>query len=290
MPWKELHITTTADKADAISDQLSNFGANAVTFRDGGDDPIFEPSLNTPRVWAKTIVIGLFDSKVDISLLLDQLRSHAINIIDIPDEDWVRRSLDSFKPMKFGQKLWVCPSWQTPPEPNAINLILDPGLAFGTGSHPTTSLCLEWLDENIQSEQQVIDYGCGSGILGIAALKLGAKKVFAVDNDPQALESANHNSQQNGCYPDVFTTFLPENLPADIKADLVIANILAQPLIELAPKLALLTSLGGKILLSGILYDQVEGINNAYKNWYIMQHPISKGEWVSLVGIRSNNI
>lgn len=288
MSWKELHIITTADKADTISDQLSNFGANAVTFRDGGDDPIFEPSANTPRVWAKTVVIGLFDSMLDITPLLEQLSEHTVNIIDIPDEDWVRRSLDSFKPMKFGQKLWVCPSWQTPPEPNAINLILDPGLAFGTGSHPTTSLCLEWLDENIESKQVVIDYGCGSGILGIAALKLGAERVFAVDNDMQALESANHNSRQNNCQPYVFTTFLPEDMP-DIKADLVIANILAQPLIELAPKLALLTRLGGKILLSGILYDQVESINNIYKSWYIMQHPIFKGEWASLVGIRANN-
>jgi ribosomal protein L11 methyltransferase len=291
MPWKELHITTAADKADAISDQLSDFGANAVTFRDGGDDPIIEPSASTPRIWAKTIVIGLFDSETDISPLLAELNNYDITIIDIPDEDWVRRSLDSFKPMKFGKKLWVCPSWQAPPDPNAINLTLDPGLAFGTGSHPTTSLCLEWLEENIPSEQQVIDYGCGSGILGIAALKLGAKKVFAVDNDPQALESATQNSQQNGFHPTVFTTFLPEDLPTtDIKADLVIANILAAPLIELAPKLASLTILGGKILLSGILYDQVESINNAYKNWYIMQHPISKGEWVSLVGIRANSI
>ncbi len=289
MPWKELHIITTADKADAISDQLSNFGANAITFRDGGDDPIFEPSLNTPRIWAKTIVIGLFDNTLDISPLLEQLSDYVVHMIDIPDEDWVRRSLDSFKPMKFGKKLWVCPSWQTPPDPDAINLILDPGLAFGTGSHPTTSLCLAWLDENIQSEQQVIDYGCGSGILGIAALKLGAKSVFAIDHDIQALESANHNSRQNDFYPPVFTTFLPENMP-DIKADLVIANILAQPLLELAPKLASLTCFGGKILLSGILYDQVEGINNVYKNWYIMQHPISKGEWVNLVGIRANNI
>ncbi len=291
MPWKELHITTIADKADAISDQLSDFGANAVTFRDGGDDPIFEPSASTPRIWAKTIVIGLFDSVLDISPLLEQLGNHDVTIVDIPDEDWVRRSLDSFKPMKFGKKLWVCPSWQVPPDLNAVNLTLDPGLAFGTGSHPTTSLCLEWLEENIQTEQLVIDYGCGSGILGIAALKLGAKKVFAVDNDPQALESAAHNSQQNGYHPAVFTTYLPENLPTHhIKADLVIANILAAPLIELAPKLASLTSLGSKILLSGILYDQVESINNAYKNWYIMKHPISKGEWVSLVGIRANNI
>lgn len=290
MSWKELHIITTADKADEISDQLSLFGANAVTFRDGGDDPIFEPTASTPRVWAKTIVIGLFDSELDLSPLLKQLND-TINIVDVPDEDWVRRSLDSFKPMKFGEKLWVCPSWQTPPEPNAINLILDPGLAFGTGSHPTTSLCLEWLEKNIILGQQIIDYGCGSGILGIAALKLGAKKVFAIDNDPQALEAAIHNSQQNGCHPSVFTTFLPEKTPPDIKkADLVIANILAQPLVELAPKLASLTRIGGKILLSGILINQIESINKAYKNWYIMQHPISKGEWVSLVGIRANNI
>lgn len=289
MPWKELHIITSADKVDEISDQLSDFGANAITFRDAGDDPIFEPSNTTPRIWAKTIVIGLFESTQDISALLKQLNNYDISIIDIPDEDWVRRSLDSFKPMKFGKKLWVCPSWQTLPEPNAIHLSLDPGLAFGTGSHPTTALCLEWLDENLSSEEQVIDYGCGSGILGIAALKLGAKQVFAVDNDEQALKSAAHNSQKNNLYPPVFTTFLPENLPA-LQADLVMANILAQPLIELAKTLAFLTKIGGKILISGVLSGQVDSINNAYKRWYNIQQPVYKGEWVSLVGIRANNI
>ncbi len=290
MPWKELHITTTADKVDAISDLLSTFGANAVTFRDAGDDPIFEPASNTPRVWAKTIVIGLFDQTQDLSFLLKQLNDNAIQIIDIPDEDWVRRSLDSFKPMKFGKKLWICPSWQTIPEPDAAKIILDPGLAFGTGSHATTALCLDWLDENIQAEQCVIDYGCGSGILGLAALKLGAKQVIAVDNDEQALLAAEQNSQQNDYYPPVFTTYLPENLPKDSKADLVIANILAEPLVKLAPKLAAMTRFGGKILLSGVLFDQIESINNAYKNWYIMQKPVLKEGWVSLVGIRANNI
>lgn len=289
MSWTELHITTTADQVDKLSDQLSEFGASAITFHDGGNQPIFEPSKTTPRIWEKTVVVGLFDSQLDLTTLVHQLAIYDVQTVEVADEDWVRRSLDSFIPMKFGKKLWVCPSWQTPPEPEAINLVLDPGLAFGTGSHPTTSLCLEWLDKNIQAEQDVIDYGCGSGILGIAALKLGAKQVFAVDNDELALETAAQNSEQNNLYPPVFTTFLPENLPI-MQADLVIANILAQPLIDLAPKLAALTRPGGNILLSGILSDQVESINIAYKHWYSMQQPVYKGEWVSLVGIRANNI
>lgn len=290
MPWKELHIQTTSEKIDEISEILSNFCANAVTFRDAGDDPIYEPTANTPRIWANTIMIGLFDSEQDISPVLAQLSQYPVKIIDIPDEDWVRRSLDSFNPMKFGEKLWVSPSWQTPPEAEAINIILDPGLAFGTGSHATTALCLEWLEKNMTSDDQiVVDYGCGSGILGIAALKLGAKRVFAIDNDAAALETALDNSRQNHCYEHNFTAHLPENTP-NIKADLVIANILAQPLIELAPKLASLTRTGGKILLSGILFDQIESINNTYKNWYIMHQPISKEEWASVAGIRANNI
>lgn len=288
MPWNEIHITVTANEADALSDLFSEWGASAVTLHDGGDQPIFEPSSSTPRIWGKTVVIGLFDHTTHLTPLLAQLTEHEVTVKEIPDEDWVRRSLDSFIPLKFGKKLWVCPSWHMPPEPNATTIILDPGLAFGTGTHPTTSLCLTWLAENDLKEQQVIDYGCGSGILGIAALKLGAKHVFAVDHDPQALSAATFNSQQNHLHPSAFTTLLPEDMPA-IQADLVIANILAQPLIKLAAKLASLTQIGGKILLSGILSEQVESIQHAYDHWYVMQKPVYEGEWVSLMGIRANN-
>lgn len=287
--WNEIHITAIADEAEHISSLLTEFGASAITFRDGGDHPIFEPTHHTQRIWPKTIIIGLFDETIDINPVLSLLNKYDVKNLEIADEDWVRRSLDSFKPISFGNKLWVCPSWQTPPDPTAINLILDPGLAFGTGSHPTTALCLEWLDKNIVQNQEVIDYGCGSGILGMAALKLGAKRVYAVDNDPQALRSSEDNRQQNNIQPSVFTTHLPEDVP-NVQADLIIANILAQPLIELAPTLAFLTRPGGKILISGVLSDQAEGINNVYKHWYTMQQPVFKGEWVRLVGIRANNI
>jgi ribosomal protein L11 methyltransferase len=289
MLWKEIHITVSADQAEALSDQCMAFGAHAVTFRDGGDQPIFEPSQTTPRIWPLTVVVGLFESSQNLTPLLNQLSMYETTIIEIPDQDWVRRSLDSFHPMKFGNNTWVCPSWKTPPDPSAINIILDPGLAFGTGSHATTSLCLEWLDKNPPIKKTVIDYGCGSGILGIAALKWGAERVIAVDNDPQALESAALNSQQNQINTHDFLLSLPEALPK-VTADLVIANILAQPLIALAPRIALLTKPGGKILLSGILSNQIKSINNAYEHWYSMQQPVYKGEWVSLVGIRANNI
>lgn len=295
MPWIELHITTSAKHANELSDQLTSLGAKAVTFKDGGNQPIYEPSHSTPRVWEETIVTGLFAFEYPLSSVITHLENDQkeglithFQLKEMADEDWVRASLDSFKPMKFGKRLWICPSWQTPPDQQGINIILDPGLAFGTGTHPTTALCLEWLAENIHSEQWVIDYGCGSGILGIAALKLGAVEVAAVDHDPQALETAKENGIQNNLYPPNFTTFFPDELIKK-QADLIIANILAKPLIELAETFAKLTKLNGKIILSGILKGHIEDVIDAYKPWYTMQQPVSKEEWVRLVGIRSNN-
>lgn len=293
MAWTELHITTTAEHIDALSEQLFSWDASAVTLHDGGNQPIFEPSPTTPRVWDKTVLIGLFEETIDTNLIAAQLFKHAavedIAIKKVADEDWVRRCLDSFTPLTFGKRLWVCPSWQQPPSPDSVNVILDPGLAFGTGTHETTSLCLEWLDEHITSQKNVIDYGCGSGILGIAALKLGAKNVIAIDNDPQALVSAAQNAERNDLQPDVFKTFLPESAPK-LQADLVIANILATPLITLSETLAGLTRPGGNIVLSGILNTQVEDICSTYSRWFVMHPPVFKGDWVRLTGIRANNI
>jgi len=295
MNFTEIHIQTTEKSAPAISEELSEFGAVSVTFLDAADNPIFEPSKETTILWKKTIVIGLFDQLMDLSPLLKKLKTQNnfeifdIKLKNLPDEDWVKKSLDSFKPMKFGKHLWICPSWIKPPEPKDINIILDPGQAFGTGSHPTTALCLEWLEKNVNKPIKVTDYGAGSGILGLAALKLGAKHVTAIDIDRKSLEITTQNMLQNNIQPIEFNTFLPDNAPME-ESDLVIANILQGPLIELAPKIKKLTKPLGKIILSGILREQVDSIRAAYKQFFCLQPVVFKEEWGLVEGIRTNNI
>lgn len=293
MAWLEFHIQTTAKYADSIGDKLSSLGAQALTMKDAGDQPIFEPALlKAPPLWPATTLVALFDDQDDrepITKYLDKqcelgcVKSFTIEAL--PDEDWERRCLDSFQPICFGKRLWVCPSWLTPPHPEAVNIILDPGLAFGTGTHPTTALCLEWLDENIQTGETVIDYGCGSGVLAIAAIKLGAKEAEAVDHDIEALKATRENAERNNVSPEQLKTYLPDEFVGD-PADLMVANILAQPLIGLAPQLAALVKPGGKILLSGILKEQAEQVAAAYHPWFLMQPPVFKEEWTRLVGIR----
>jgi ribosomal protein L11 methyltransferase len=295
MPWIELHIKTTADYADSLSDQLSLLGAQAVTFQDAGDQPIYEPVPGELNLWQETIVIGLFDYGLQpkpILLYLEEQQAtgliKAFQLKDIADRDWERVCLEHFKPMQFGQRLWVCPSWQTPPDLHAVNVILDPGLAFGTGTHPTTGLCLEWLDQHIQTEQLVIDYGCGSGILGLAALKLGAKAVIAVDNDPQALQATQKNAARNQAVMSRLKTYLPPELTQlKLSADILIANILAKPLIDLAQYFASLTHEGSDLLLSGILAEQAETVISVYNQWFSFKKPLtSRNGWVRLEGKR----
>jgi len=295
MPWIELHIKTTGNQAENLSEILIEWGALAVSFFDEGDEPIFEPSTKTVIIWSEMKVVGLFEK--DIALFpiyeyLENLRQEGkikqFFKKDIPDQDWIRASFDSFKPTCFGEKLWVTPSWHEPPVKNALNVILDPGLAFGTGTHPTTHLCLTWLDANPPVQKIVIDYGTGSGILGIAALKLGAKKVLAIDQDPLALQCAKENAIKNQLDATIFTTYPPEATPK-IFADLLIANILTQSLIDLAPVFASLTRLGGKIVLSGILAQDAQNIYKIYRKWYSVQAPVFKEDWVLLEGIRANN-
>ncbi len=290
MPWLELDITAFSDQVSFLSDQLMLLGAQAVTLKDAGDQPIYEPSETNPRIWQETILVGLFDHQQVMSPILAHLKSQQtagllthFELKEVADEDWVRRSLDSFNPICFGKRLWICPSWLTPPNPAAINIILDPGLAFGTGTHPTTALCLEWLDEHLQTEQDVIDYGCGSGILGLAALKLGAKHVLAVDNDPQALEATQRNAEQNAIhFPELEVAF-PDAV-GNQKADLVIANILAAPLIDMVSCLEKLVKPQGKIILSGILVEQITAVSEVYQAFFFMQPPVYKGEWARLEG------
>ncbi len=292
MPWIELRITTTAEYANPLGNQLLLLGAQTLTMQDAGDHPIYEPTPGSSVLWQDTVVIGLFDlqqSLEPITAYLEKQKNAGLiahfNTQQIADEDWERRCLDHFKPMRFGKRLWICPSWQIPPDPQAVNVILDPGLAFGTGTHPTTALCLEWLDNNINSGETVIDYGCGSGILAIAALKLGAHQVFAIDHDTQAIDSTKENGKRNHLYPPKLKTGLPKdfNLPA---ADILIANILAQPLIELAPQFAKLAKPQSSLLLSGILINQANEVIKAYQPWFNMDAAINKEEWVRLTGVR----
>jgi ribosomal protein L11 methyltransferase len=292
MPWLQLTLETTPDDAEVLSELLSAAGASAVTFQDNADQPLYEPPVGETPLWSRTRVIGLFDATADMTAVLQHI-TQAIapktlpdhRIAPLEDKDWEREWMDNFKPMPFGQRLWICPSWCAPPHPEAINILLDPGLAFGTGTHPTTALCLEWLDAHGAEHEQVIDYGCGSGILAVAAAKLGAGHVWAVDNDPQALIATRDNAVKNGVAGRI-TAVLPDALPA-LQTTLLLANILAKPLMDFAQRFAQYVSPGGHIVLSGILAEQAEAVAACYHPWFEMASPVIKDDWVRLVGRRT---
>lgn len=292
MPWIQLRINTNSDHADAIGDILMEQGAVSITYEDGKDTPIFEPKLGETPLWQDTVVVALFDAGTDLmptvalletSPMLGQGFPHKIEQIE--DKDWVREWMDSFHPIQFGTRLWICPSWREIPHPDAVNVILDPGLAFGTGTHPTTALCLEWLDSLDLADEEVIDFGCGSGILAIAALKLGAKKVTGVDIDYQAIDASKANAVRNNVQ-DQLALYLPEDQPEGLIADVLVANILAGPLRELAPLIADKVRQGGKLALSGLLQEQAEELAEFYSQWFHMDPPAYKDDWSRLTGIR----
>ena len=293
MPWIQVRLDTTSDHAEILEDLLLEAGACAVTLQDAKDQPVYEPELGTTPLWQNTVVVGLFDAQTRTDELIPFLEAnaglapfphHKIELVE--DKDWEREWMTHFHPMQFGQRLWVCPSWKEVPDPNAINLMLDPGLAFGTGTHPTTALCLRWLDQQEQlNEKEIIDYGCGSGILAIAALLLGAHSAVGVDLDPQALEATLENARRNQIPAGKLAVFLPGDEP-DEQADVVLANILAGPLTQLAGKLASLTRTGGSIALSGILAEQADDIIKTYEQWFIMDDPITFDGWAMLSGKR----
>ncbi len=203
----------------------------------------------------------------------------------IEDQEWERCWMKDFLPLQFGKNLWICPSWQTPPYPEATNIMLDPGLAFGSGTHPSTSLCLRWLEQAFLQNTEVIDYGCGSGVLSIAAALLGANKVRAVDNDLQAIAATKDNSFQNSIPDGIITTYLPEDLPEE-QADILISNILAEPLLDLAVTFSILVKRGGKVVLSGLLENQVMRLISCYSQWFDMSEAVVDNGWGLLTGIR----
>ncbi len=291
MPWLQLRLAIAPEQASTLEDALLGVGAVSVTFMDAEDQPIFEPDLGTTPLWSKTHLLALFEADVDESNLLAHLQLLAggelpdYQLERIEDQDWERSWMDNFQPMRFGRRLWIVPSWHAAPEPDAVNLLLDPGLAFGTGTHPTTALCLEWLDEQDLRGQQVIDFGCGSGILAIAALLLGAEQAIGTDIDPQALEASRDNAGRNGIEPARFPLYLPEQLPV-AQADVVVANILAGPLVALAPQITALVKPGGRLALSGVLAEQAEEVRAAYRDTLDLDPTEEKDGWVRISGVR----
>ncbi|GGW90619.1 50S ribosomal protein L11 methyltransferase [Alteromonas halophila] len=291
MAWIQLLIETSSENAEAIGDCLSEVGAQAVTFVDAKDTPMYEPKPGEVMLWPDTRVIGLFDASDDIDGIIGQLRhmpvlgdTFSYKLDALEDKDWEREWMDNFHPMQFGERLWICPSWREVPDPEAVNVLLDPGLAFGTGTHPTTALCLRWLDGLSLKGKTVVDFGCGSGILAIAALKLGADKVIGIDIDPQALEATQENARRNAVSDRLFV-YLPQNQPT-ISADVVVANILSGPLLSLRETITAFCKPGGQLVLSGILNEQVNDIEAAYSTDVDLAPSVTEGEWARVSGQR----
>lgn len=292
MPWLRISLDSFPHDPEQLSELLSAAGAVAVTFADAADQPILEPLPGEARLWRHTQVSGLFPAGTTATPVLDELRRALgdpmlqATITLLEDQDWERVWMDQFHPLLFGRRLWICPHWHTPPNPQDVTVMLDPGLAFGTGTHATTALCLEWLDAQDLRDKTVIDYGCGSGILAIAAAKLGARQVWAVDYDPQALIATANNATANDVSSRI-SLHEPDSLP-QITADILLANILAGPLLEFAPRFARLVQPGGKIVLSGILIGQASALLEKYQAWFNMEPVATREEWVRLSGQRSD--
>jgi len=287
-----LVLEVKGEEVDSLSDALLDAGALSVSCENARAEtaaqvPHFDgsgESVSWPRV-KLTALCKVQAEPEQLLLRACNLAGVAVPVHElrsVPDEDWVARSREQFGPIRVSATLWIVPTWRSPPEPDAINLVLDPGLAFGTGSHPTTRLCLQWLERSIAGGETVLDYGCGSGILAIAALKLGARRAVGVDIDPDAVATARANARRN----DVAGEFLEDCAPLTFTADVVIANILANPLKLLAPILASRCRHGGQIALSGILPDQVMEVESCYSPWIAFVPPAEAEGWVCLSGVR----
>ncbi len=290
MPWIQIKVDTTEKKASKINNILSGFGASSVTYMDTVDNPVYEPLPGETKLWNKTTVIGLFEADADIAPITEFLnktygKKITVRVEQLEDKDWVREWMNNFHPIQCGSKLWICPSWCEVPDTNAVNVMLDPGLAFGTGTHPTTFMCLNWLDSLDLKDKEIVDFGCGSGILAVSALKLGAKSAIGIDIDPQAVESSAQNAERNGV-KDRLSLYLPSEQPQEIKADVLVANILAGPLRELAPTLKDMVKPNGKFAISGIIQSQCEELVKIYSEWFELDEPVFKEEWVRISGIR----
>ena len=295
MGWQNVSFLTDASHAEPMCDVLLEAGALSASIEDADagtadERPQFgEPgSVNSPG-WAHSRVVALFEPDADVAALLAHA-SAAIGLAGVPawtveelaEQNWVQLTQSQFDPIRVSERLWIVPSWHETPDPAAVNLILDPGMAFGTGSHPTTRLCLEWLERNVSQGCRLLDYGCGSGILAIAAARLGAGSVAGVDIDPQAVEAARANAERNG----VTALFADSAQPVAGEYDLVVANILSNPLRVLAPAICAHVRSGGRLALSGILREQADEIIAIYAQWLPMQVADVREDWVCLAGIK----
>jgi len=295
MPWQQLTFQVDKQQADLFSDALHECGAASVSLQDAADQPLFEPGPGETPLWQHVDVVGMFAEDTDIPQILGNLKQQLDcdelprwQLSELQDQDWVRVWMDDFKPIQFADNLWICPSWMTPLDEYAVNIILDPGLAFGSGTHPTTAMCLQWLGNTDLTGKTVIDYGCGSGVLAVAAALLGAATVWAIDNDPQALQATEENARNNKVSERIHYG-LPDALPA-MKADIIVANIIAGPLIELAPLLAAHHHADGELALSGILETQVDSVRQCYQQWYQMDTTTQQQEWCRLTGTHHGDV
>lgn len=293
MPWIQLKLEAGDRDPEQLSDFLLAAGAASVTFLDAADQPIFEPDPGDTPLWTETRVVALFDNAERVKAVsealaraFDPATAARVELETLEDRDWERAWMDHFAPMRFGEHLWVVPTGMAVPDQrDAVVLDLDPGLAFGTGTHPTTALCLQWLDGHPPRGASVLDFGCGSGILAIAALKLGAATAVGTDIDEQALWASAENARRNGV-GERLELVLPPALPGT-PVDLLLANVLANPLIELAAKLAALVRSGGTLLLSGILEEQADKVMEAYMPWFRFAPAMEKEGWVCLEGTKN---
>ncbi|WP_175945111.1 50S ribosomal protein L11 methyltransferase [Caballeronia sp. BCC1704] len=300
MSYRELIAELDREHAEALSDALLDMGALSVSVEDADADtpdeqPLFgEPGLTPERsAWKRSRVVALLGQDADPAVLLAAASNDigleatpAFSLREVEEQDWVRLTQAQFDPIAIGERIWVVPSWHDAPDPDALVLELDPGLAFGTGSHPTTRLCMEWLEQSVKPGQSLLDYGCGSGILAILAKKCGANPVYGIDIDPQAVESARQNSERN--HADV-TYGLPDDCPAG-EFDIVVANILSNPLKLMASMLAAKVKPGGRIALSGILARQADEVAAVYAKWIDIGVWREHEGWVCLAGTRRESL
>jgi len=287
MSWLKISFAVKKDQLDFVSDQLEQAGAQAVTIEDAGDHPLFDLLDGEQPVWDSSLITGLFDAENGLDSVLSELANsfapHALpdyQVETLADQDWERSWMDRFQPMQYGSKLWVCPSWCEPPDPDATNIMLDPGLAFGSGSHETTRLCMQWLSTQQLAGKSVIDYGCGSGILAIAALKMGAVHALGVDIDSQALRASRQNAELNQV-SDSLQLVLPESMSEQSEADIIFANILAGTLVELKPQLLGFRKPQGILILSGVLQSQKAQIFKEFEAGNSIQ-VVSEGDWLMM--------
>ena len=295
MPWQSVRILVDSDQAEPLSDALMEAGALSVSLEDADagtvdETPLFgEPDHPSAELWPHSIAVVLLEADADVARTLRAAAAQAgvaapldYTVETVAEQDWVRLTQSQFDPIPISARLWIVPTWHEAPDSRALNLKLDPGLAFGTGSHPTTRLCLRWLDANLRGGESLLDYGCGSGILAIAAAKLGAARVEGVDIDAQAVSASRDNAALN----EVDARFgLPDELAAG-EYDVVVANILTNPLKAMAPLLAGRVRSGGSLVLSGILAEQAEDVMAVYRPWFVFDAPVTDEGWVRLVGVK----